>query len=151
MKLLFLLLLQATLLICLNCCKDKEDSEFNPRYITFEVKNESGNQASIHLFKSDNSKFKSITLDTGQVLTIDSGVILRAPSSPTYHITSSKIDSAVIVFADKKTLIQTCCFKTNNDTINNILSTEFYQVVKMKEDEYKSTFLLTKADYLRAR
>ena len=69
-----------------------------------------------------------------------------------YHLTNS-IDSAEILFSDDKKLMQICCERGINDTINNILTPVFYKgmVNRPKETMSKMMFTITEADHLRAK
>ncbi len=129
-------------------CKE-EESEMKPLFFKFEVENASGASVNVQLFRTKNQLFKSFNLNNLESIIADSGLV--DAFSNTYVLTTTNLDSAVITFSSGKKLIQTYTDKGFNDTINNVLVSDYYKIKSANGNDRLMIYTITKEDSLRAK
>jgi hypothetical protein len=143
-----ILILFSALIIIFSSCKG-EDEDVKSMNFRFIVKNESFKNITIYFYYPNNNLYKQISISSNDSAIVDEGNISPVGGS-TFSLTNS-LDSAIILFADGKKLIQTFYERGNNDTINNVLSSLHYKSLTPNESIKNQLFILTENDYLRAK
>jgi hypothetical protein len=144
----YFLIISAFLSIIIQSCED-EDRNVKSMNFRFFVKNESLRNLTIYFYYPNNDLYKQISISSNDSTIVDEGNISPVGGS-TFSLTNS-LDSAIILFADGKKLIQTFYERGNNDTINNVLSSMHYKSLTPNESIKNQLFILTENDYLRAK
>jgi len=140
----YLLILTACILIC--AC-NKENPEQSSR-VRLEIRNLSSQDVELFLYNRVNQLKINESIASMDSAIVEEGFIHPAPGGPTYLLTTSNLDSAVIAFEDGKKLVQTRPSREKNDTINNILFDSSYVIY---DEEGRLQYTLTQEDYERAK
>ena len=141
----YLLILTACVLIC--AC-NKENPEQSSR-VRLEIRNLSSQDVELFLYDRVNELAINESIASMDSAIVEEGFIHPAPGGPTYLLTSSNLDSAVIVFDDGKKLVQTSYARSSYDSINNILHPTFYKGF-IDESATRLQFTISNSDYDRA-
>ena len=146
------LTLTALLALFMQNCKENIESEGDTALVKIEILNLSDKKVRIMLFHSNQSIFKDANINSLDSVILDEGFIHPAPGPITYKLTLSSIDSAQIIFADGKKLIQTYFKENYLDTINNLLRRDDYKTFESQNPSFaRLQFTLNQSDYLRAK
>lgn len=141
----YLLILTACVLIC--ACNE-EEPKYSVVRVTFEIRNLSSQDVELFLYNRVNQLKINESIASMDSAIVEEGFIHPAPGGPTYLLTTSNLDSAVIAFEDGKKLVQTRPSREKNDTINNILFDSSYVIY---DEEGRLQYTLTQEDYERAK
>lgn len=117
--------------------------------VVLEVKNSSTVDVELRAYSQNGALYLAKGIAAGDSQMVEEGFMNPAPHGPTYALTQG-LDSAVFLFSDGKKLTQCFWERGLKDSINNVLSSQFYRIIN-EPDRARLQFDLTEQDYLRAQ
>lgn len=134
--------------VLFSSCGDEEIAQSTK--VKFEILNLSTQNVELFIYGRNNQLEISESIRFMDSTIVEEGFIHPAPDGPDYKLTTSRLDSAVIVFADDRKLTQTAFSRGNNDAVNNILIESHY-IINNEQDISRFQFTISLADYERAK